>query len=300
MRDFVDNVSTAAIDEAVHSLGIRPSSRRLRAALRANVAFSLLCGSALVAGGGFAAEPWGLGPAPVLPAVGVGVGLFGVLVARLAVAPDVPLRRWAKAVVAADACWVLGSVALLLLIELPLPGAATVASVAAIVAVLAVWQLAGVAAVRGSDLLADVEVVEESRVFSAAPELVWPLLTDHDLYGRLAPSLSRVEVISEPGQALRRRCTNNSGKGWEESCTLWDEGRRFAVEVDTSDYPYPLRMMRGLWQVEPHPTGSLATMRFAYKANQTVTGGLFAVAFRTLFPAVLARIFHGWQARLTQ
>ncbi len=57
-------------------------------------------------------------------------------------------------------------------------------------------------------------------------------------------------------------------------------------------------MMRGLWQVDPHPTGSLVTMRFAYQAHPTVAGGLFAVAFRPLFPPVLARIFHGWQTRL--
>lgn len=294
----LDDVATAATNQAVHSVGTRPSTRRLRAALRANVMFSLLCGGALVVGGGFAAEPWGLGPAPLLPAVGVGVILFGVVVARLAVAPSEPLRRWATLVVAADACWVLGSIALLLIVDLPLPGSAAVASVAATVAALAGWQLAGVAAVRSGDPLADVEVVEAATVFLAAPEQVWPLLTDHDLYGRLAPSLSTVKVISEPGQPLRRRCTNTRGKGWEESCTLWDEGRRFAVEVDTDDYPYPLSMMRGLWQVEPHPTGSLVTMRFAYQADPTVTGGLFAVAFRTLFPPVLARIFRGWQMRL--
>lgn len=289
---------TAVTEQAVHAVGMWPSTRRLRAALRTNAVFSLLCGGGMVAGGWFVDEPWGLGPAALLPAVGVGVALFGVLVARLAVASAKPLRRWATLIVAADACWVLGSVALLLIVDFPIPGAVAVAAVAAAAAALAGWQLAGLAAVRGGDPLADVEVVEEVSVLRAAPERVWPLLTDHDLYGRLSPSLSTVEVISEPGRPLRRRCTNTRGAGWEETCTLWDEGRRFAVEVDTTNYPYPLSMMRGLWQVDPHPAGSLVTMRFAYQAHPTVTGGLFAVAFRPLFPPVLARIFHGWQTRL--
>ena len=55
---------------------------------------------------------------------------------------------------------------------------------------------------------------------------------------------------AEAGEPLRRRCTNTTGQDWQETCTVWDEGRRFAVDVDTSDYPYPLRLMRGLWQVD--------------------------------------------------
>jgi len=294
------DLATAATEPAVHDVGTWPSTRRLRAALRANTVFSVLCGVAMVAGGWSAAAPWGLGPAALLPALGLVVALFGVLVARLAVAPALPLRRWATVVVAADLGWVLGSIALLLLVDVALPGAVAVAAVAAAVAALAGWQLAGVATVRGDDPLADVEIIETASRVNAAPEQVWPLLIDHDLYGRLAPSLSMVEVISEPDRPLRRRCTDTRGRGWEESCTLWDEGRRFAVEVDTTDYPYPLSMMRGLWQVDPHPTGSTVIMRFAYQANPTVIGGLFAVAFRPLFPPVLARIVRGWRARLPQ
>lgn len=291
---------TAVTEPADHAVGSWPSTRRLRAALRVNAVFSLSCGGVLMAGGWFVAGPWGLGPAPLVASVGVGVAVFGVLVARLAVAPATPLRRWAILVVAADFCWVLGSTFLLINADLPVPGVVAVAAVAAVVLALSGWQLAGMAAVRGGDPLADVEVIEQASTLGTAPEQVWPLLTDHNLYGRLAPNLSAVEVISEPGQPLRRRCTNTRGGAWEESCTLWDEGRRFAVEVDTTAYPYPLSMMRGLWQVDPRPAGSVLTMRFVYQAHQSVAGGLFAVLFRPLFPPVLARILRGLQARLPQ
>jgi hypothetical protein len=68
-----------------------------------------------------------------------------------------------------------------------------------VVAALAAGQLGGVATARDNDPLADIEVVQAVRLLTAAPADVWPLLTDHDLYGRLAPNLSNVEVISEAG-----------------------------------------------------------------------------------------------------
>jgi hypothetical protein len=205
------------------------------------------------------------------------------------------LRRWARLVIVADAVWVAGNIALLVLRPLPASGAVAVGAVAAVVAALAAWQTVGLAAVRDGDPLADVEVVEAERVLAVPPAAVWPLITDHDLYGRLAPNLSTVEVISEPDAPLRRRCVNTSGQGWEETCTLWEDGRRFAVDVDTAGYPYPLVLMRGLWQVDPHPHGSQVLMRFAFQAAPSVPGGLFAIALRVLFPLAVRRILDDWQ-----
>jgi hypothetical protein len=39
-------------------------------------------------------------------------------------------------------------------------------------------------------------------------------------------------------------------------------------------------------------------MRFTYRANPSLTGGLFALALRALFPPALARIFAGWRTSL--
>ncbi|SCG61790.1 type II toxin-antitoxin system RatA family toxin [Micromonospora halophytica] len=289
---------TQVLSDPVHAIGAVPSARRLRAALRSNVVFSSASGLVLLTGG-VAATPWGLGPAWLTPLVGAGLLPFAAAVARIAVLPATALRRQAGWVIAADATWVVASLILLITADLPAPGAAVVAAVAAIVATLAGWQTLGLVAIRHDDPLGDLEIVQASRVLPAPPQRVWPLLTDHDLYGRLAPNLSTAQVISEPDQPLRRRCTDTSGNGWEETCTLWDDGRRYAVEVDTSDYPYPLATMRGLWQVDPDPAGSRVTMRFAYRADATLRGGLFAVVFRPLFRPVLARVFSGWRSHLT-
>jgi Polyketide cyclase / dehydrase and lipid transport len=230
--------------------------------------------------------------------MGAAVAAFGLLLARLAVGPARALRRWTQVVVAANGLWLAGTAVLLAVRPLPVPGVVAVVAVAVAVADLAVGQLVGLAAARPDDPFGDVEVMEAHRRFAAAPDVAWPLLTDHNLYGRLAPNLRSVQVISDPGQPLRRQCTNTAGPTWQESCTLWDDGHRFAVEVDTTAYPYPLLMLRGLWQVDPDPDGSRVTMRFAFRAQSSVQGGLFAIALRILFKPVLKRILDGWHTRL--
>jgi hypothetical protein len=284
--------------EAVVAVGSRPSTSLLRAALRANAVFSMVSGALLVGFGALVAGPWRLGPPALLPLLGIGVAVFGLALARLAVAPVGPLRRGAAAVVAADVGWVAGSGLLLAGYRPSAPGGLAVAAVAAAVTGLAGWQLAGLARVRRDDRLADLEVVEAAALMPGPTAAVWRLVTDHGLYGRLAPNLSTVEVISEGDQPWRRRCTSTTGRQWEETCSVWQDGQRFAVQVDTGRYPYPIAAMSGLWQVDPRGSGSHVVMRFAYRATPSIRGGLFVIALRGLAPLALRRIFQGWRAEL--
>lgn len=272
--------------DPVAVVGVRPTSRFLRAALRTNAAFSLLSGLVLACGG------WWYLP---LLLVGLAVAGFGLVVAGIAAVPANQLRRKAIPVIVADILGVAASIIVVTEVRLPVAVAIAAGVVATTVAVLAGWQTAGLAAIRPNDPLADLDIIEASRRLPVPPHRIWPLLADHQLYGRLAPNLSDVEVISQPGETLRRRCTSTNGQQWQETCTLWDEGRRFAVEVDTSDYPYPITVMRGLWQVDPHPQGSTITMRFALQATPTIRGGLFVLFMRLMFGPALARIFNGWE-----
>ena len=284
--------------DPVLAVGAWPTTRRARAALRANTVFSIASGVILLVGGWSLAHSWGVRQPAVPPLLGAAVTCFGLLAAWVAVLPAAPLRRWTVLVASADVSWVTASVALLIWYPLTVAGAVVVAWLAAVVAALAAWQLVGRAAARGDDALADVDVMQASRVLAAPPADVWPLLADHDLYGRLAPNLSTVETVNGAGQPLRRRYTDTAGQHWQETCTVWDEGRRFAIDVDTSDYPYPLRLMRGLWQVDPYAGGSRVIIRFAYQATPSVRGGLFAIGMRAVSPLILNRIFRGWQRSL--
>jgi Polyketide cyclase / dehydrase and lipid transport len=278
--------------DPVTDLGVHPASRTLRAALRANATFAAACGLLLLGLGRPLAGAWRLGAAWLLPAVGAGLVGFAILVAWVAVQPEparirgsgrpAALNRLAW-VVAADAGWLIASAALV--VTVPLPGSALAAllAVGAVVAAITGWQVQGWRRDDPGDPLAGWETVETNRAMPVAPERVWPLLTDHELYGRLAPN----------------PCTCAGGRAWEESCTLWQPGHRFAVDVDTSRYPYPLTVMRGLWQVDPWDGGSAVTMRFAYRVAPTVAGGLFALVFRPLLPPILGRILNGWRREST-
>ena len=100
----------------------------------------------------------------------------------------------------------------------------------------------------------------------------WEVLSDLDGWGAHAPNLSKTEVVEGAAEGAVRRCHNNAGKGWTETCTLWQPGRRYVMEVDTSDYPFPLEVVRGTFSVVDDGPGSRVTLRFDYKFRYGIFG----------------------------
>ena len=101
--------------------------------------------------------------------------------------------------------------------------------------------------------------ISAERTIAAPAAAAWQAVSDVGAYAQVAASLTRVEVAGS-GERLRRRCYNVRGRSWEEHCTLWQEGRRYRMEVDTATYPAPLRQLlrsfSGTWSVEPTANGS--------------------------------------------
>jgi hypothetical protein len=137
------------------------------------------------------------------------------------------------------------------------------------------------------------EVFHVQVTSSATPEIAWSVITDHDLYGRLAPNLSRVTPTTPDGPGLARTCANRGGGEWHETCTLWDEGQQYDIAVDTANYPYPLAEMRGSWWTTTDTPATIG-MDFRYRPQPGVRGRLFAIAMQAAFPLVLRRILRGW------
>ena len=71
------------------------------------------------------------------------------------------------------------------------------------------------------------------RIVPLEPEVAWQVMIDHEGYADVAYNLSKVEVVSGRGLGMCRRCYDTSGRGWGETCTLWEEGRAYAFSVDT-------------------------------------------------------------------
>ena len=138
------------------------------------------------------------------------------------------------------------------------------------------------------------EVCHVEAAIDTTPAIAWSVITDHELYGRLAPNLSRVSPTASDGPGLTRTCANRRGDEWNETCTVWDKGHQYDIAVDTSDYPYPLIEMRGSWSTaatEPVILG----MDFRYRSLPGIRGRLFAAAMQAAFPVMLGRIIRGWR-----
>ena len=118
----------------------------------------------------------------------------------------------------------------------------------------------------------------------------WAVLSDHSGWGDHAPNLSKSEVVAGSGEGAVRRCYNSAGQGWSETCTLWQPGTRYVMEVDTSDYPYPLSVMRGTFDVDDAGNGSIIRLRFDYKVKGGPAGRVLGLLLRPVFARTCKRL----------
>jgi hypothetical protein len=134
------------------------------------------------------------------------------------------------------------------------------------------------------------QTFEVERYIDVPRADTWEVLSDLDGWGFHAPNLSKTEVIEGAAEGAVRRCYNNAGKGWTETCTVWQPGRRYVMEVDTSDYPYPVRLMRGTFSVDDEGTGSRVKLRFDYQFKLGPLGRVAGVLVRTVFGRTCRRL----------
>lgn len=132
----------------------------------------------------------------------------------------------------------------------------------------------------------------------APAEIVWRVIADVVGYADVAPNLSKAEILSGDGLGMRRRCYDNQGRGWNEMCVLWEEGRRYSFVVDTNDYPYPLTKMQGTWGLEERPEGVLIMMRFDFVPKYGPIGWLWAQLAKPAFRRICEALLDNWEVKL--
>ena len=287
---------------------IRSSAQRLRNTLRLNAFTSAFGGLVCLLAGGWTSTMLGTSHAGFVRLVGLGLVGFAIGVAGVAGARVSRLVRWAPMVSAADAVWVAATAVTVAVGWYSSFGIVVVGLVAFMVAVFGVAQLQAWKRLRKTvgprptstfDEVPPVEVAHVERKIRGPRDLAWKVVTDHELYGRLAPNLSAVHVQSGTGAEMVRVCSNNAGEEWSETCTLWDDGDRFEVNVRTDHYPYPLAVMRGSWWVHPNSSDTSDTavvgMDFRYQPEPGIKGRVFAALMQAGFPLVLRRILRGWE-----
>ncbi|MFV1989805.1 MAG: SRPBCC family protein, partial [Acidimicrobiales bacterium] len=282
----------------------RLAATRLRNILRLNASFSFVTGAIGRLAAAPVAELLAVDQVWLVRALGAGLLGFASVVFIVSGSGTSILRPWSLLISFGDLSWVAGTVAVVALSWLSGEGAILMGLLGLVVLALGVSQLRArvnlnTAADRiGVDLNESppVEIVALRRPSPVAAEQLWPVMTDHQLYANLALNLKAAEGLTPNGPGFRRSCTDRVGRTWFETCTLWDPERRFDVEIDTSDYPYPLRLMQGSWSVEPTGTeSSTVAMTFAFQPTRGLYGRVFVPLMHLTFPPILRRIARGWQ-----
>jgi hypothetical protein len=145
-----------------------------------------------------------------------------------------------------------------------------------------------------------VPTFEAERYVQATREHAWEVVSDAANLGDHAPNLSKTEVLGGFGEGMVRRCYNKGGSGWNETCTLWQPGHRYTMEVDTSDYPYPLSQMLGTWEVKDHGSGALIRLRYDYEMQYGLFGAVLAALLRPAFARTCQRMLDSYERRINR
>lgn len=219
----------------------------LNSALTANFIMSMTSGLILIIFQKAVANTFGVQPHSVFPVLGVLLVLFA-----LSIAVEIKKQR-ALAILwisIQDALWVIGSV--IILIWQPFNISATgywiIDAVAMIILVFFIFQTKGLAKM---DTRNGVKILHFKRIMNADTRTVWQVITDVDNFHKVAPNVDQVKIISGKEKGMVRSCSHGKDS-WQETCTLWEDEKRYAFEVDTAapDYPFPFSYLKGTWEIK--------------------------------------------------
>lgn len=143
----------------------------------------------------------------------------------------------------------------------------------------------------------DVKMMSFKRRVKANKSKVWEIISDVGNYHKVAPNIDGSEIISGEKFGMVRTCSHGKDS-WNETCSLWDEGKEYSFEVDTSpaDYPYPFKTLRGNWQVNEVGQGETEiTMNFEFKYKRSFQNLLIHPILKHQFTKVCKELLDNWQ-----
>lgn len=135
----------------------------------------------------------------------------------------------------------------------------------------------------------------------AAPKAeTWKVISDVSNYHKVAPNIDHVKIISGEGTGMVRSCSHGK-ESWTETCSLWEEEKKYSFEVNTSapDYPYPLKYLKGTWEVEEidlKHTEIKMIFEFGYK--QKIQDIVIHPLLRENFKKISKELMDNWQTML--
>ncbi len=135
------------------------------------------------------------------------------------------------------------------------------------------------------------------RIVKANKSKVWEIISDVENYHKIAPNIDDSKIISGEKVGMVRSCSHGKDN-WTETCSLWDEEKEYSFEVDTTalDYPYPLKMLRGNWQVhEINKEETEITMNFEFEYKKSFQNILIHPIMKYKFTKVCKELLDNWQ-----
>jgi hypothetical protein len=130
---------------------------------------------------------------------------------------------------------------------------------------------------------------------------VWDAIADAGGYAEFADGIAATEIVSGEHEGMVRVCTDERGGQWGETCTLWEQGRRYRMTVDVASYPPVYRALlhefAQTWELQPVPGGTRVTLQFDAAVKLGVIGRLALKAMGR--GQRLERILDAYQQHLT-
>jgi len=200
-----------------------------------------------------------------------------------------------------DYLWVLGSI--ILLIAQPFEVSNTGNSIIAIVALVVLFM-----AFNQAKALAQTDNTQKrglkqlsfQRTINATKEHVWKVVSDVSNYQKVAPNIDEVKVISGQGEGMVRSCSHGKDN-WTETCSLWEEEKEYAFEVNTAapDYPYPFKSLKGSWIVEEIDSSQTKViMLFEFEYKWKFQNWLLHPLLKGKFGKTAEKLLDNWQNQI--
>ncbi len=234
-------------------------------ALSANAVFSTATAVTLLVGWPWLDDVLGV---HAVALVGLGAGLLAFAAAIVvALARPAALVGAARGVVVADLAWVAAALLVLPTDLLSPTDDVVLVLVTTVVGVVAAAQVAGLrrAGAAPRPGVRDLALTGRRDVAATVAQ-AWVVVADAAGYAEVAPGIAETTTDGDVADGMTRRCVDDGGRAWSETCTVLAPGRAYRMDVDTTTYPMRHRLvfdrLAMRWRVEPRAGGSTIELAF--------------------------------------
>ena len=268
---------------------------QLQKALRLNALFSGFSGILLVAGHYRVAGLFDTPNSSVFQVIGAALIYFS-----LTIAFEIKHQNLLRVlfIIVQDSLWVIGSVILLIFqpFNISMTGNGVIAAIALIVLFMAISQTNALAQ---TDSIANkgTKQLRFERTMKATKASVWKVISDVANYHEVAPNVDDVKIISGEGKGMVRSCSHGKDS-WTETCSLWEDEKEYAFEVNTNapDYPNPFKYLKGNWKLEEfNNSQTRVIMLFEFKYNRKIQNWLLHPILKGKFRKTAELLLDNWQ-----